>query len=195
MSFINDKSKEIHCKIIYFGPPRSGKSTSLKLIAAHARKDSKGELISLNRGDDRTLYFDFVPLELGKVKGYTIRLHLYTVPGEIGYHAARELTSKGLDGVVFIADSDLTQMEANLASLESLRQVLAKEGDDLENIPMVFQYNKRDLPLAVPTSELSRILNFKKVPEFETIATKGKGVFEAFQTIAEQVLTTLSGKQ
>ena len=191
MSFINEKTKEIHCKIIYYGPPRCGKSTTLRCIFEEVRGSGKGELISLNHGDDRTLYFDFVPLNLGKARGYTIRLQLYTVPGEIGYQASRQLTSKGLDGVVFIADSQLQKMEANILSLASLKEVVEKEGYKLETVPLVFQYNKRDLANAVPMSELSKILNQRGASEFETVATKGEGVFETLREIGTKVLMTL----
>ncbi|OGQ21446.1 MAG: gliding-motility protein MglA [Deltaproteobacteria bacterium RIFCSPLOWO2_02_FULL_44_10] len=191
MSFINDKTKEINCKVVYYGPPQCGKSTTLKKIYEQVTTQKKGELISLNQENDRTLYFDFVPLHLGKLNGYTIRLHLYTVPGEIGYQAARSLTSKGVDGAVFIADSSLEKTEANLESLRSLKEVLSQAGDDPEKIPFVFQYNKRDLPRAVPVAELSRLLNKQKAPEFETIATQNKGVFEALTSIGSQVLLDL----
>ncbi|MBI4126403.1 MAG: GTPase domain-containing protein [Deltaproteobacteria bacterium] len=195
MSFINDKTKEINCKIVYYGPPRSGKSTTLRKIYEHARQESKVGLVSLNEGDERTLYFDFVPLNLGKIKNYTVRLHLYTVPGEIGYKSSRELTSKGLDGVVFVADSQLTQVEANIASLKSLKEILVKEGHDPVNLPMVFQYNKRDLSTAVPAKELSTVLNTNGFDEFESVATTGQGVFEVLQSIAKKVLLDLKRQE
>ena len=191
MSFINDKTKEINCKVVYYGPPQSGKSTTLKVIYERVKEEKRGELISLNRGDERTLYFDFVPLNLGTLKGYTVRLHLYTVPGEIGYKAARELTSKGLDGVVFVADSQLEKAEANVASVKSLQEILLKEGHDLNQVPIVFQYNKRDLKNAVPAKELSALLNTNSVPEYETVATRGAGVFDVLQAISTKVLLDL----
>lgn len=191
MAFINEETKEINCKVVYYGPPQCGKSTTLRAIFDSVKKESKGDIISLNRGAERTLYFDFVPLTLGKYKGYTIRLHLYTVPGEIGYQASRELTSKGLDGVVFIADSRLECAEANLASFRSLREILVKEGHDPARVPMVFQYNKRDLPNVVPTKELSNLLNKNVMQEFETVATKAQGVFEALKAIGTKVLVSL----
>lgn len=191
MSFINERTKEINCKVIYYGPPQSGKSTTLKYIFEQVRQEAKGQLISLNQGDERTLYFDFVPLNLGTLKGYTIRLHLYTVPGEIGYQASRALTSKGLDGAVFVADSQLACVEANQASLKSLEGILVQEGYALASVPLVFQYNKRDLPTAVPTRELSRLLNASGTEEFETIATMGQGVFETLKSIGSKVLLGL----
>ncbi|MFA4874691.1 MAG: GTPase domain-containing protein [bacterium] len=191
MSFINDKTKEINCKIVYYGPPLSGKSTTLRQLYGEVRKGSKGDMISLSQDSDRTLYFDFVPLNLGKVGSYTMRLHLYTVPGEVGYDQSRSLISKGVDGVVFIADSQLTRMEANLAALAGLREILRKEGHEWAKTPCVFQYNKRDLPGAVPTRDLAHFLNEEGREEFETVAITGKGVFDAFKAITQQVLLDL----
>ena len=191
MSFINEKTKEINCKVVYYGPPRSGKSTTLRKIYEEARHDAKGELISLNHGDERTLYFDFVPLNLGKIKNFTVRLHLYTVPGEVAYKTSRELTSKGLDGVVFVADSQLEKIEANIASLKSLQEVLVKEGHDPATVPFIFQYNKRDLSNAIPVRELSTVLNPNNVDVFETVATTGQGVFESLRAIGTKVLLDL----
>lgn len=191
MSFINEKTKEMNCKVVYYGPPQSGKSTTLRKIYEQARHDAKGDLISLNHGDERTLYFDFVPLHLGKLKNFTVRLHLYTVPGEIAYKASRELTSKGLDGIVFVADSQLEKIEANIASLKSLKDILTKEGHDPATVPFVFQYNKRDLPNAIPVKELSALLNGCGAPEFETVATNGDGVFDVLKSIGTKVLLDL----
>jgi signal recognition particle receptor subunit beta len=191
MSFINEKTKEISCKVVYYGPSQSGKSTTLKHIYDEAKQKAKGDLISLNQASDRTLYFDFVPLNLGKIKGYTIRLHLYTVPGEIAYKQARALTSKGLDGVVFVADSQLDKVEENIASLNSLQEILIEEGHDFTKMPLVIQYNKQDLPGAIPAKELSEFLNQVRAEEFETIATSGKGVFEALKAISSKVLLDL----
>ncbi len=191
MSFINDKTKEINCKIVYYGPALCGKSTTLRHIYHEVRKGAKGEMISLSQDDDRTLYFDFVPLNVGAIRGYTVRLHLYTVPGEVGYQQSRSLISKGVDGVVFVADSALERMESNLKSLTGLKEILSNEGHTLSEIPLVFQYNKRDAKSAVPADELRRYLNPEGAPDFETTATSGEGIFEAFKSISTLVLISL----
>lgn len=191
MAFINERSKEINCKVVYYGPPRCGKSTSLRNICNEIKKDTKGELISLTSDNDRTLYFDFVPLTLGKVGDYTIRLHLYTVPGEVAYDANRKIISKGVDGVVFVADSQIEKIEANIASLTELNDILKHEGQSLTEVPHVIQYNKRDLPNAAPTAELRKLLNKFAAPDFETVATNGNGVFDSFKAIATKVLMDL----
>jgi signal recognition particle receptor subunit beta len=191
MAFINDKSKEINCKIVYFGPPRCGKSTSLRYIYESVKKGSRGDMISLSQEDDKTLFFDFVPLTLGKLKGYDIRLHLYTVPGDVGYRQARSLISKGVDGLVFMVDSQLEMMEHNIASLLDLKEILSSEGHSWGEIPCVMQYNKRDLKNTASIKALSGYLNDKGFAEFETVATEGRGVFEAFTGISKAVLKEL----
>lgn len=191
MSFINDKTKEINCKIVYQGSALSGKSTTLRSIYGQVQKDAKGEMISLAQADDRTLYFDFVPLNFGKIGGYTIRLHLYTVPGEVGYKQARVLISKGIDGVVFLADSQLEKMDANLKSLANLKELLKNEGHEWGKFPCVFQYNKRDLPNAVPVEDLKHYINPEGFEGFETVATEGTGVFEAFRAVTKLVIADL----
>lgn len=194
MSFINEVKKEINCKIVYYGPPQCGKSTSLKHICGEVRKETKGELISLTSEKDRTLYFDFVPLTLGKVGSYTVRLHLYTVPGEVAYDANRKIISKGVDGVVFVADSQLEKAEQNLGSIRELKGILKGEGAELKDLPMVMQYNKRDLPNAVSVSELRTLLNPQKVPDFETVASRGEGVYDALKAISYKVLMDLKNQ-
>jgi signal recognition particle receptor subunit beta len=189
MSFINEQTKEVNYKIVYFGPARSGKSTSLRHIYTSVR-DSKGkDPISLTSEQDRTLYFDFIPLSLGEVKGYKIRLHLYTVPGEVAYEANRKIIAKGVDGVVFVADSQLEKVEHNLESLSDLNRILKLEGTSLDAIPHIFQYNKMDLKTAVSSNELQPVLNKFDAPYFETAATQGTGVMEALRSIAAKVLS------
>ncbi|OGQ45072.1 MAG: gliding-motility protein MglA [Deltaproteobacteria bacterium RIFCSPLOWO2_02_FULL_46_8] len=194
MAFINEQNKEINCKVVYYGPGRSGKSTSLRYIYQNIKEEKRGELISLSNTKDRTLYFDFVPLELGNYKNFQVRLHLYTVPGDVAYEAARKIISKGVDGVVFMADSQLEQLEPNMKSMLELTEMLEDQGSDFAILPMVIQYNKRDLPHAVPVAELKRLLNPRNVPDFETIATEGKGIFESLKAIGTQVLKSLKSE-
>jgi len=188
MSFINDNNEEINCKIVYFGAPKCGKSTSLRHIYNEIKKSSKGKMVSLSEEKDRTLYFDFVPLNLGKVNGYTLRVHLYTVPGQLGYQQSRSLISKGVDGVVFMADSQLEMMESNIESSKDLKNILKDDGNEWGEIPYVYQYNKRDLKNALPVEELNRYLNEEDAPSFETIATNGSGIFETFKAITKAVV-------
>lgn len=194
MSFINDVKKEINCKIVYYGPPRCGKSTSLRQIFKDIKSAAKGELISLTSDNDHTLYFDFVPLTLGTVGDYTIRLHLYTVPGDVAYDQNRKIISKGVDGVVFVVDSQLEKTEANILSLKELQNILKSEGVNWKDLPTVIQYNKRDLPNAVSVEELRNIFNPLKVPDFETIAIEGKGVYDALKAISTKVLLDLKNQ-
>lgn len=191
MAFINEQTKEVNCKVVYYGPGRSGKSTSLRHIYQNIKEGKRGELISLSNAKDRTLYFDFVPLELGKLKNFQIRLHLYTVPGDVAYDAARKIISKGVDGVIFLADSQLEQLEANMQSMLELTEMIEDQGSDFTTFPMVIQYNKRDLANAVPVPELKRLLNPRGAPDFETVATEGKCIFEALKSISTQVLKSL----
>lgn len=192
--FINDKAKEINCKIVYFGPPLCGKSTSLRYLYEKVKDDSRGELISLSTLQDQTLYFDFVPISLGKHKNYHIRLHLYTVPGEVAYGSARKVIAKGVDGIVFLADSQLEKLEDNLHSMMELKEIVEETGAEFEQLPMVIQYNKRDLPSAVKVDELRKLLNPQGCQEFETVAVNGQGVFEAFKAISKNVLRNLKGE-
>jgi mutual gliding-motility protein MglA len=191
MSFINYSAREINCKLVYYGPGLCGKTTNLQFIYNKTRPESKGKMISLATETERTLFFDFLPLSLGEIRGFKTRFHLYTVPGQVFYDASRKLILKGVDGVCFVADSQLERMEANIESLDNLRFNLEEQGYDLDKIPYVIQYNKRDLPSAVPLDELRRTLNTNGVPDFEASAVTGEGVFDTLKALAKQVLTEL----
>ncbi len=191
MSFINYSSREINCKLVYYGPGLGGKTTNLQFIYARTSPEAKGKMISLATETERTLFFDFLPLSLGEIRGFKTRFHLYTVPGQVFYDASRKLILKGVDGVVFVADSQSERMEANIESLENLRQNLTEQGYNLDKLPYIVQYNKRDLPNAAPLDEMRQLLNPTSVPEFEACATTGVGVFETLKAIAKSVLTEL----
>lgn len=191
MSFINYSAREINCKIVYYGPGLCGKTTNLQYIYNKTSPAAKGKMISLATETERTLFFDFLPLSLGEIRGFKTRFHLYTVPGQVFYDASRKLILKGVDGVVFVADSQVERMEANIESLENLRANLKEHGYDLDTIPYVIQYNKRDLPNAAPVEELRRLLNPKGVPDFEASATTGQGVFDTLKAVAKLVLQEL----
>lgn len=191
MSFINYSSREINCKLVYYGPGLCGKTTNLQYVYAKTNPDARGKMISLATETERTLFFDFLPLSLGDIRGFKVRFHLYTVPGQVFYDASRKLILKGVDGVCFVADSQMERMDANLESVENLRVNLGEQGYDLDKIPYVVQYNKRDLPTALPVDELTRSLNPTGVPQFEAVATVGYGVFDTLKAIAKQVLTEL----
>ena len=191
MSFINYSSREINCKLVYYGPGLGGKTTNLQFIYARTSPEAKGKMISLATETERTLFFDFLPLSLGEIRGFKTRFHLYTVPGQVFYDASRKLILKGVDGVVFVADSQVERMEANIESLENLRMNLTEQGYNLDKLPYIIQYNKRDLPNAAPLDELRALLNRKNVPEFEAVANKGTGVFETLKAIARLVFLEL----
>ncbi|MBX3298841.1 MAG: GTPase domain-containing protein [Acidobacteria bacterium] len=191
MTFINYASREINCKIVYYGPGLCGKTTNLQYIYDSTAPQAKGKLISLATETDRTLFFDFMPLELGTVRGFKTRFHLYTVPGQVYYDASRKLILKGVDGVVFVADSQDERMDANIESLNNLEENLQSQGYDLSTIPYVLQLNKRDLPNVTPVNELTQELVRKGEPVFEAVATNGTGVFDTLKAVAKQVLTEL----
>jgi mutual gliding-motility protein MglA len=191
MSFINYSSREINCKIVYYGPGLCGKTTNLQYVYAKTNPDAKGKMISLATETERTLFFDFLPLSLGEIRGFKTRFHLYTVPGQVFYDASRKLILKGVDGVVFVADSQIERMEANLESVENLRVNLAEHGYDLDKVPYVVQYNKRDLPNAATVEELRRLLNPRGVPDYEAVAPTGVGVFDTLKAVAKLVLQEL----
>lgn len=191
MSFINLMAREINCKIVYYGPGLCGKTTNLQYIYERTNPDAKGKMISLATETDRTLFFDFLPLALGEIRGFKTRFYLYTVPGQVFYDASRKLILKGVDGVVFVADSQIARMEANQESLENLRTNLAEQGYSLDKIPFVMQYNKRDMPDIATVEELREALNPAMVPEFEACARTGVGVFDTLKSVAKLVLTEL----
>src|SRR6266498_4069777 len=175
MSFINYAQREINCKIVYYGPGLCGKTTNLQYIYRKTNPDQKGKLISLATEAERTLFFDFLPIALGDIKGFRIRFHLYTVPGQVFYAASRKLILKGVDGVVFVADSQIERMEANMESLDDLKINLSEQGYELEKLPFIIQYNKRDLPNIAPTAEMNTILNPNGITWFESVAMSGQG--------------------
>jgi signal recognition particle receptor subunit beta len=191
MSFINYMAREINCKIVYYGPGLCGKTTNLQYIYERTNPDAKGKMISLATETERTLFFDFLPLSLGEIRGFKTRFHLYTVPGQVFYDASRKLILKGVDGVIFVADSQIERLEANQESVDNLRTNLAEQGYSLEKIPYVIQYNKRDLPNVVDVKELHDLINPMNVPEFEAVARTGGGVFETLKAVSKLVLTEL----
>lgn len=191
MTFINYASREINCKIVYYGPGLCGKTTNLQHIFESTAPQARGKLISLATETDRTLFFDFMPLELGTVRGFKTRFHLYTVPGQVFYDASRKLILKGVDGVVFVADSQEERMDANVESLYNLEENLEAQGYDLMKLPYVLQLNKRDLPNIIPVEDLSAELRRKEEPIVEAVASTGAGVFDTLKAVAKQVLTEL----
>jgi mutual gliding-motility protein MglA len=192
MTFINYASREINCKIVYYGPGLCGKTTNLQWIYEKTNPQSKGKLISLATETDRTLFFDFLPLELGTVRGFKTRFHLYTVPGQVFYDASRKLILKGVDGVIFVADSQVERMDANVESIENLAINLKIQGYDLDNVPYVLQLNKRDLPNVASVEEMKRLLTRKVEPSYEAVASKGVGVFETLKGVAKRVMADLT---
>jgi len=191
MSFINYSSREINVKLVYYGPGLCGKTTNLQYIYKKTNPEAKGKMISLATETERTLFFDFLPLALGEIRGFKTRFHLYTVPGQVFYDASRKLILKGVDGVVFVADSQVERMESNVESLENLRINLGEQGYNLDTIPYVIQYNKRDLPNVAPVNEMNSLLNPSDIPWFEGVATTGVGVFDTLKAVAKQVLFEL----
>ncbi len=192
MSFINHMAREINCKVVYYGPGLCGKTTNLQHIYDKTVPGSKGKMISLATETERTLFFDFVPIDLGQVKGFKVRFHLYTVPGQVFYDASRKLILKGADGVIFVADSQRERFEANQESVENLRVNLAENDIGLDDVAYVVQYNKRDIPNVVPVEELRAAINPQGVPDFEASARTGAGVFETLKGTAKLVLSRLN---
>jgi len=194
MSLVNFTTREITCKIVYYGPGRSGKTCNLQYIYGCVPEDRRGRMVSLATQTDRTLFFDFLPLELGSISGFTTRFQLYTVPGQVYYNATRKLVLQGADGVVFVADSQARQLDENVESLQNLQANLLEKGVDVRTVPLVLQYNKQDLPadLILTPAELDDALNFRGVPSFPANALGGEGVFETLKGVSELVLRRLS---
>lgn len=194
MTFINYAAREINCKIVYYGPGLGGKTTNIQYIYDKTNTNAKGKLISLATESERTLFFDFLPIELGTIRGFKTRFHLYTVPGQVFYDASRKLILKGVDGVVFVADSQEARMDANEESIRNLRENLKDNGYDLDRIPYVLQLNKRDLPTAVPAEAMTRTLRVKGEPVFEAVASKGTGVYDTLKAMVKLVLLDLKSR-
>jgi signal recognition particle receptor subunit beta len=191
LTFINYVAREINCKIVYYGPGLGGKTTNLQYLYDITNAENKGKLISLATETDRTLFFDFLPIDLGQIRGLRTRFHLYTVPGQVFYDASRKLILRGVDGVVFVADSQEERLDANHESVSNLERNLTEHGFDLGKIPYVLQLNKRDMPSAMPVDQLTKLLQFKGEPVFEAVAPKGEGVLETLKAVARQVLVEL----
>jgi hypothetical protein len=191
VSLINYSSREINCKIVYYGPGLCGKTTNLQHIYSRVPQETRGKMISLATEMDRTLFFDFLPLELGQIRGFRTRFHLYTVPGQVYYNASRKLILKGVDGIIFVADSQIDRFEANIESLTNMHDNLAELSLTVEKVPFVMQYNKRDLPRVVGLDDLERELNPRRAPSFEAVAVRGSGVFDTLKAACKLVLKTL----
>jgi signal recognition particle receptor subunit beta len=192
MSLVNYSTREITCKIVYYGPGRSGKTTNLQYIHAYVPDDKKGPMVSLATETDRTLFFDFLPLDLGSISGFRTRIQLYTVPGQVYYNATRKLVLRGADGVVFVADSQREQFDENIESLRNLHENLLEEDINVRDFPMVLQYNKRDLPGVISIPELEDALNYRGVPAYAAATISGEGVFETLKGVSQLVLQSLS---
>jgi hypothetical protein len=194
MSLVNFTTREITCKIVYYGPGRSGKTTNLQYIYSQVPNERRGRMVSLATQTDRTLFFDFLPLDLGSISGFTTKFQLYTVPGQVYYNATRKLVLQGADGVVFVADSQARQLDENIESLQNLHQNVLEQGVDIRGLPMVLQYNKQDLPrdLVLAPAELDDALNFRSLPSVPADALRGAGVFETLKAVSAEVLRKLS---
>jgi hypothetical protein len=193
MSFINSNAKEIHCKIVYYGPSLGGKTTNLQWVYQQTTQDQKSKLVELSTDVERTLFFDFLPLNIGEIRGYRTRFHLYTVPGQVIYDASRKLILKGLDGVIFVADAQKDRMDENLQALSNLEKNLDQQGYDIRQIPMVIQYNKVDLKNTAKLPDLRSALNPYNVSDFEAVAFEGRGVFESLKTVSKSIINVLKG--
>lgn len=191
MALVNYAQREINCKIVYYGTGLGGKTTNLKYIHSQLAPTTRGELISLATETERTLFFDFLPLDLGEVQGFKTRFSLYTVPGQVEYNASRKLILNGVDGIIFVADSDVTRSKDNVDSLQNMIENLSEYNLTLDNIPWVLQYNKRDLATAMPVERLEKELNIRAVPSFEAISSEGLGVFATLKAISKLILNRL----
>jgi signal recognition particle receptor subunit beta len=191
VSLINYSSREINCKVVYYGPGLGGKTTNIQYVYEKLAPETKGKLVTLATEMDRTLFFDFLPLELGEVKGFKTRFHLYTVPGQVYYNASRKLILRGVDGIVFVADSSEARFDANIEALYNLHDNLKEYDLNLDEIPFVMQWNKRDMPDAIPVDELNQEFNPEGYDNFEAVAINGVGVFDTLKCVAKQVLRQL----
>jgi len=191
VSMINYASREINCKIVYYGPGLGGKTTNLEYVYSKVNPETRGKMISLATETERTLFFDFLPVDLGSVRGFKTRFHLYTVPGQVYYNASRRLILKGVDGIVYVGDSQVERMDANIASMQNLFENLGDYGYDPHKLPVVLQYNKRDLPNIVSVEELRSQLNPYDWPDYEAVAVSGEGVFDTLKTVSKMVLKAL----
>lgn len=193
MSFVNYAAKEIHCKIVYYGTGLCGKTTNIQHIYDQTQEDRRGKLITLSAENERTLFFDFLPLSVGEVRGFQTRFHLYTVPGQTFYETSREFILKGLDGIVFVVDSQPERMDSNIESFELLEKSLDRQGYDPGKVPIIFQYNKRDVSGPVTIQELEAAFNPMHRPYFEAVARTGQGVMETLQSVSQMVIHELKG--
>jgi hypothetical protein len=193
MSLVNHSTKEITAKIVYYGPGRCGKTTNLQYVFSRLPEERRGKIVSLATEKDRTLFFDFLPLDVGPISGFQTRFQLYTVPGQVYYNATRRLVLQGADGVVFVADSQRSLMDENRESLDNLRDNLSSWGMTLEELPLVFQYNKRDLPDIALPNEIARLLEVGSRPAFEGVAVQGRGVLDTLRAIGFMVMQRLAG--
>jgi signal recognition particle receptor subunit beta len=192
MSMINYASREINCKVVYYGSGLGGKTTNLEYVYSRVNPDTKGKMISLATETERTLFFDFLPIDLGEIRGFKTRFHLYTVPGQVYYNASRRLILKGVDGLIFVADSQRSRLEANIEAMHNLYENMESYGYDIETIPFVIQYNKRDLPDIMSVEELRSVLNPMGVPDYEGAAIEGDGVFQTLSAVSKLVVQSLS---
>ncbi len=193
MSFINYNAKEIHCKLVYYGPSLGGKTTNMQWVYQQTASDQESKLVAVNTDIERTLFFDFLPMHVGEIRGFKTRFHLYSVPGQVVYDASRKLILKGLDGIVFVADSQAERMEENIESMRNLEKNLEAQGMSIREVPLVIQYNKRDLPNAATLKDLRTHVNYFNAPEFEATASEGRGVGESFKSISMSIINILKG--
>ena len=193
MSFVNYHSKEINCKIVYYGPGLGGKTTNIQYIYQKTSYENKNSMVNLNTENERTLFFDFLPLNLGEIRGFKTRFHLYTVPGQAFYEASRKLILRGVDGIIFVADSQIDKLESNIKSLESLEQNLTEQGYQIKKLPLVMQWNKRDLPNLMSKNDMQNELNPWDAPTFGAEAINGNGVFESLKMLSKLILMNLKG--